>query len=143
MGRRRIKNLHRSKPEKKKKRHEERRPERCDFFSPVSQEKGEINNGNQKILGEIDRHVVAEYFLAKSSNSSQVKKKYKPLRQLLSITSTMRHRQTPEQQRQGLSYPGKHITGDFVGSDDKKDREPHDGERAPVEILETAWREFS
>src|SRR5437879_12338725 len=47
--RRWIKGLHYSEPDKKKKRHEERRPEQSDSFSPVSQEKGEINDSDQNV----------------------------------------------------------------------------------------------
>src|SRR5260370_3422834 len=61
----RIKDLHHSKPDKQKDRQEKRGPERRDLFSPIRQKKSEIDNESQDVLGEIDRHVVAQVFSCK------------------------------------------------------------------------------
>src|SRR5260370_4295055 len=61
----RIKDLHHSKPDKQKDRQKKRGPERRDLFSPIGQKKSEIDNESQNVLGEVDRHVVAEIFSCK------------------------------------------------------------------------------
>src|SRR5437660_2766181 len=64
-GGRRIKHLQHTKPNKKKKRHQERRPEDSSFFPARRNEKGKINDGEKSVLGEIDRHIVPEKFSRK------------------------------------------------------------------------------
>src|SRR5260370_7021406 len=61
----RIEELNNSKPEKKKNGQKKGRPERRDLFPPIGHEKGEIDNKCQNVLGEIDRHVVAEVLSCK------------------------------------------------------------------------------
>src|SRR6266481_2665812 len=60
--RRRIKDLQHSKPDKKKKRDEKRGPEKSNFFPPSGNKKGKINDSDENVLGEINRHVVPEVF---------------------------------------------------------------------------------
>src|SRR5258708_37493708 len=75
----RIKDLQHSKPDKQKDRQKEGRPERRDLFSPIGQKKSEIDNKSQNVLGEIDRHVVAQVFSCKILEQKPSQKKIQAL----------------------------------------------------------------
>src|SRR5437764_12888521 len=48
-----------------KKQQEEKRTEQTDLSSQVSKEKGKINDSDQYVLREVDRHVIAQVFSRK------------------------------------------------------------------------------
>src|SRR5438132_10705364 len=74
-----MKAVNDSKRTKQKDRQKNREPERRDLFSPIGEEKSEIDNESQDVLGEIDRHVVAQVFSCKILEQEPGQEEIEPL----------------------------------------------------------------
>ena len=125
--RRWIKDLHDSEPDKEKDGHEEGRSEGRDFFSSIGQEKREIDDSSQNILGEIDDHVVAEVF------SEKILKQEPRQEKIEAVPPVVEHGDDKGTAGKRQSNKGKivHVAGDdvagnFVGRHNRENQEAED-----------------
>jgi hypothetical protein len=135
VGGRGIENLHNSKPHEQQQRNEKWRTKAEGFLAAVGPEEGKVDDQEQKVLGKINGHIVAEIFPGKVLVQEPGKEKIE------SVTPVVEHRNgdsTSDKSQSDIGQAGEvtrdDIAGGFVSGDGKNDKKSEYENRISADI---------